>query len=103
MTTDVHAAAEELFSMMESEKETGPRRAVFLRINDRKTHPDPRTREIGEGIYSRYGMDGMHTVGNILTRKVQTLQSKNDPRAWYMRSDLRELDCAWNGIGDWQS
>ena len=104
MTTDVEAAANELFSMMESDPETGPKRAVFLRIERGKTRPEEKARRIGEFLYDRYGTDALHAVASILQRKVMDAgKTSGNVEGFDMRSDLRELEFAWDGIGDWQA
>ena len=80
---------EELVDMSDMNNDQGEERCVYL---DNK-----RAKEIGFMLNKAGGFDLMHTVAYLVN---DYLRKK---REWWQRSDSRELDICWNGIGEWKS
>lgn len=82
-----------LLAAMRECGETSEKRAVFL---DARGAPVPEIREMGEKLNRLGGLPAMLEVTMALEAYV--VQETDAP---WMRSDLRELDFCWNGVGEW--
>jgi hypothetical protein len=87
MTVSISTFADELTNMIKTNKVFGSERSVFS---------NQRARDIGEKVFEVYGSDGLFTVMRILSETVMYCEQN---RTHYF-TDLRELECRWNGITD---
>ena len=92
--------ADHLWKRMEDNRGKGATRATFLCLETGEPNTD--IRQMGEELDARMGFAGMQAVTEILQRRVAAI-SRADPKSREFALDLRELDSAWHGIGQWRS
>lgn len=82
--------------MIEQNTQSADERYIFLRENGQAV---PRVRDIGLALNALNGggTKYMYEVARALETRV--LESGNEDAV----CDLRQLEFAWNGIGDWQA
>ena len=78
---------DELIKMSFNNNDETIDRIVFIQ-NDR-------VKEIAHILYRKGGADLMAEVANNIDKAIK------DNGEWYQGSDMRFLDCAWDGIGGW--
>lgn len=91
LDSSIAQAVDRLYDMINSNPVLGAERAVFL---TNKGKPLPEARQIGEDLHLLGKEDAMHKVVGVLMGLVE-----NDMER---RTDVRELDMCWNGIGEWK-
>jgi hypothetical protein len=96
------ADGEYLLKLMNDCKVEDSERAVFLRVGlDTKCEPVPEVVAIGKRAFEKGGDDGMQALGQFVQAYARCRALHHGQ--WWIKSDSRELESAWDGIGGWKA
>lgn len=96
MSLDVEQAVYELSAMIVTNKSYRANyRYVFLNKNGT---PNQKALAIGMQLHEQGGDAMLHDVMN---RMMNFVEERIKAGKTYLVFDLRQLECCWNGIGDW--
>ena len=98
MKTDIEKYYIDILTRMITENKTkGENRCVFLGKHEKTTH------SIGKSIYEHGGSILLYKIANSLMKDVELNYKQSNYTNSDVFIDIRELDHAWNNIGEWQS
>ena len=96
----INSAVDFLYQTILQDTTTGAHRLGFLQIGG---SAKPFVRELGIQLNKEGGFHLMKMVSDALIQKIFKLRDSDEDLFELLKSDLRGLDFAWNGIGGWRS